>query len=155
MGDYIHELRKEVGNRPIILSTAGAVLIDGNDRFLMQYRCDNDTWGLPGGAIELGETVEDAAIREVFEETGLTASDLKFFNIYSGPDQHYIYPNGDEVYMVCITYYTRTYEGEIKIDGIETKDIKFFDVNNLPDKISPPIKCVVEDIIYKINNKLV
>lgn len=155
MGDYIYELRKEVGNRPLILSTAGAVLIDDEDRFLMQYRCDNDTWGLPGGVIELGETVEDAAIREVFEETGLTASDLKLFNIYSGTDQHYIYPNGDEVYMVCITYYTRTFKGQINIDGIETKDIKFFDVNNLPDKISPPVKCTVEDIVYKINNKLV
>ncbi|GKX30055.1 DNA mismatch repair protein MutT [Vallitalea longa] len=155
MSDYIHELRKEVGNRPIILSTSGAVLIDNNNRFLMQHRTDNDTWGLPGGVIELGETVEEAARREVFEETGLTAYDLKLFNIYSGEDQHYTYPNGDEVYYICITYYTRTYEGKIKIDGIESKDIRFFDVNNLPKNISKPVKCIVNDIVNKITNESV
>jgi 8-oxo-dGTP pyrophosphatase MutT (NUDIX family) len=155
MGDYIQELRKEIGNRPLILSTAGVVLIDDEDRLLMQYRGDNNTWGLPGGAIELGETVEEAAIREVLEETGLTVSSMKLFDIYSGHEQHYIYPNGDEVYMVCIMYYSRNFKGTISIDGDETKDIKFFDVNELPDKISPPVIPIVKDIIYKINNKLI
>lgn len=121
----------------------------------MQHRTDNDTWGLPGGVIELGETVEEAAKREVLEETGLTAYDLKLFNIYSGENQHYTYPNGDEVYFVCITYYTRKYDGNIKIDNVESKDLRFFEVNDLPDNISQPVRCIVDDIVYKITNKLV
>ncbi|GMQ64660.1 NUDIX hydrolase [Vallitalea maricola] len=153
MSDYISELRKLVGHKPLILSTAGAIVLDKHDRVLLHHRCDNDLWGLPGGVIELGESVEDAAIREVFEETGIKVDNLKLFNIYSGANQHYIYPNGDEVYYVCITYYTRTFNGQTQIDGIESKDVGFFDVNNLP-QLSQPIKCILEELRHRINNNL-
>ncbi|MCT4544460.1 MAG: NUDIX hydrolase [Vallitalea sp.] len=153
MSDYIFELRKLVGHKPIILSTAGAIVLDKYDRVLLQHRYDNDLWGLPGGVIELGELVEDAATREVFEETGLIVDNLKLFNIYSGPNQHYIYPNGDEVYYICIIYYTRTFKGQRQIDGVESKDVKFFDINNLP-QLCPPIKCILDELRYRINNNL-
>ena len=154
MSDYIAELRKVVGHMPLILNTAGAIVLDSNDRVLMQHRCDNNMWGLPGGIIELGETVEEAAKREVKEETGLIIDNLRLFNIYSGTNQHYIYPNGDEVYFICIAYYTRIFTGQILIDDIEIKDIRFFDVNNLPNNISPSIMSIIDELKFKINNQL-
>ncbi|QSX04677.1 NUDIX hydrolase [Sedimentibacter sp. zth1] len=154
MSDYIADLRKIVGHIPLILSTAGAIVLDESDRILLQHRSDNDMWGLPGGTVEIGETVEETAKREVKEETGIIIEDLKLFNIYSGSNQHYIYPNGDEVYFICIAYYTRNFTGKLLTHEIETKDIKFFDVNNLPKNISPSNISIIEDLKFKLDNKL-
>jgi 8-oxo-dGTP pyrophosphatase MutT (NUDIX family) len=67
---YIMDLRKEVGTRPLIMAGACVILIDENQRMLLQLRNDNNCWGLPGGSLEIGETLEEVAIRELFEETG-------------------------------------------------------------------------------------
>ncbi|MBE3554484.1 MAG: NUDIX domain-containing protein, partial [Thermicanus sp.] len=69
---YIMELRKWVGKRPLIMAAAGVAVMDGEEKILLQQRIDNNMWGLPGGALELGETLEEAAKRELLEETGLT-----------------------------------------------------------------------------------
>ena len=69
---------------------------------LLGKRTDNHQWGYAGGSIELGETVEEAAKRELFEEMGLVADEMELFYINSGEETHYIYPNGDEVYNVEI-----------------------------------------------------
>lgn len=84
MSDYIKDLRKLVGNRPLILTGASVLLIDEKKRVLLQQRTDNGLWGLPGGLMEPGETIEETARREVYEETGLAVTDLRLYGIYSG-----------------------------------------------------------------------
>lgn len=74
------------------------------DRCFSESSTDNHQWGYAGGSIELGETVEEAAKRELFEEMGLVADEMELFYINSGEETHYIYPNGDEVYNVEIIY---------------------------------------------------
>ena len=64
---------------------------------LLQKRSDNHCWGYAGGSVELDEVVEDAAKRELFEETGLIAEKLELFGVFSGKETHYVYPNGDEL----------------------------------------------------------
>ena len=68
---YILDLRKELGHRPLIMSGAGAVIINKDNRILLQKRADNGFWGLPAGSMELGESFEACARREVMEETGI------------------------------------------------------------------------------------
>jgi len=145
MSNYIHELRKLVGPRPLLLCGANAILVDGHGRVLLHHRTDNDTWSLPGGATELGERLEETAVREVREEVGLTCHKLTLFGVYSGPELYYRYPHGDEVYNVTISYLCRDFSGEIKVDPAEGKAAAFFAVENIPSKISPPIRPVIED----------
>lgn len=62
----------------------------------------------------MGETLEQVAKRELFEETGLVAIKLELFNIYSGEKFYYQYPHGDEVYNVVAAYICKDYEGVLR-----------------------------------------
>ena len=140
MSDYIMDLRKEVGHRPLLQVGASVIVEDELGRILLQLRKDNHCWGYAGGSVELDEVVEDAAKRELFEETGLIAQELELFGVFSGKDLHYTYPNGDEVSNIDIVYTCRKYSGTLKMQESEVADLQFFDVNEIPDNISPPIR---------------
>ena len=71
MPNYIMDLRRLVGHRPLLMPAASVILEDGDGRVLLQLRADNGLWCYHGGAVELDEVVEDAARRELREETGL------------------------------------------------------------------------------------
>ncbi len=79
---------------------AGVFFIDAEGRALLQRRRDNGLWAGTGGALKMGETFEEAAKREAQEEMGLLPLHMAVLNVYSGQEQHYIYPNKDEVYVV-------------------------------------------------------
>ncbi|MBS7528846.1 NUDIX domain-containing protein [Fusibacter paucivorans] len=68
-----------------------SIILYRNNEVLLQKRTDNQCWGYHGGAIEVGEIVEDAAKRELFEETGLTANRIELYGVFSGPDQYHVY----------------------------------------------------------------
>ena len=142
MSDYIMDLRKIVGHRPLLQVGASVIVEDEKGRILLQKRSDNHYWGYAGGSIELDENVEDAAKRELFEETGLTAERLELFGIFSGKDMHYIYPNGDEVSNIDIVYICRDYTGTLRRQENEVEELKFFALNEIPQKISPPVQWI-------------
>lgn len=137
------DMRKIVGHRCILQVGASVILEDEHGRVLLQKRADNHMWGYAGGSVELDEKVEDAAKRELFEETGLIANSLELFGVFSGKELHYIYPNGDEVSNIDVVYVCRDYCGELKRQEDEVVELKFFDYANLPEKLSPPIKPVL------------
>lgn len=137
------DMRKVVGHRCILQVGASVILEDEHGRVLLQKRADNHMWGYAGGSVELDEKVEDAAKRELFEETGLIANSLELFGVFSGKELHYIYPNGDEVSNIDVVYVCRDYYGELKRQEDEVVELEFFDYANLPEKLSPPIKPVL------------
>lgn len=136
---YVSELRKYVGHKPILHPAASVIAEDGNGRILLQKRADNGMWSYCGGAVELFESVEEAAARELLEETGLTAHGLELFGVFSGKEQHYIYPNGDEVCTIDIVYICRSFSGELRCQPEEVTELKFTDIDRLPENISPPV----------------
>ena len=141
---YILDLRKLVGHRPLIQVGAGIIVEDPEGRVLLQLRADNHCWGYCGGSIELDEKVEDAAKRELFEETGLSAESVELFGVWSGPELHYIYPNGDEVSNVDIVFLCRSFSGELKPQESEVEALRFFRLDEIPENLSSPIRPALE-----------
>lgn len=74
--DYIRQLRQFIGHRPLLMVGAAVLVLDKQNRLLMMKRSDTGRWGIPGGAMELGEVVEHAARREALEETGLEIGEM-------------------------------------------------------------------------------
>jgi 8-oxo-dGTP pyrophosphatase MutT (NUDIX family) len=147
---YVEDLRKIVGHRPLILVGAVVILIDEAGRILLQQRTHPiDTWGIPGGLMELGESTEEVARREVFEETGLTVQDLKLINVYSGSDNFAVAKNGDEFYVVIVAYYTESFEGKLIIDHTESVTVDFFEPERLPEKILKSHRIILNEFLGK------
>lgn len=144
--EYIKDLRSYIGHKPILMCACGCLIFNEKNQVLLQKRSDDNLWGNPGGSMDLGETIYETVTREVYEETNLKLQDLELFAIYSGEEQHHIYPNGDEVYLVNILFKTSHYSGELKSDE-ESKELKFFDLNHLPDNITKPFVSVKEDLL--------
>ena len=138
MSNYIMDLRAIVGHRPLLQVGASVIVVDPEGRILLQLRSDNHCWGYAGGSVELDESVEDAAKRELFEETGLIAKHLELFGVFSGKDMHYVYPNGDEVSNVDIVYVCNQYSGVLKCQEGEVDSLSFFHINEIPENISEP-----------------
>lgn len=141
--DYILQLRQYVGHRPILMVGAAILVLDRQDRLLLMKRSDSGCWGPPGGAVEPGEVVEEAAKRETFEETHLAVEAMSLFGVFSGPELYYKYPNGDEVYNVTIVYLSNEWTGKVKLNDEHT-EWNWFGVNEIPKDVSPPIQPVIE-----------
>jgi 8-oxo-dGTP diphosphatase len=146
MVGYIGEMRKLIGTRPLPLCGAAVILLDDQNRVLMHHRSDNGTWGLPGGALELGERLEEAAVRETREEVGLACRSLELFGVYSGPEFYYRHVHGDEVHNVGAVYLCRDFSGQIAVDPGEGTEAIFFPIEELPEPISPPVRPVLADL---------
>ena len=129
MADYIHDLRKIIGPRKITLNCAGALIIrDG--KILCQHRTDNDRWGLIGGLLEMNETYEQAALREIREETGLEVKLDSFLGIFH--NHNMVWGNGDAAHVLTAMYTASIVSGEPRIDE-ESYELRFFGIDELPE----------------------
>ena len=134
---YILDLRKTLGSRPLIMAGAGVILINEKNEILLQKRRDNLYWDYPAGSMELGESFEECARREVLEETGLTCGKLEYFMDLSGEDSFYEYPNGDQAYVAGLLFICREFSGEMKVQEEEVIEQAFFSFDSLPDGLAP------------------
>ena len=152
MNEYIEKIRKKIGNEMLMLVGVG-VFVYENGKVLLQKRTDSGLWSDPGGCVEIGETLEETGKRELYEETGLIAKKLDFFNIYSGKDMIHTYPNGDETYIIGIILICENYTGELIKENEETLELKWFDINEPLDNISPLTKKPLNDFIGYIKER--
>ncbi len=134
---YVEELRALVGTRPLILPAAGVVVADDGGRLLLGRRVDNGLLSVPGGYMEPGETLEEAARRELLEEAGVTAGDLELVAIESGPGQFTTYANGDQVYVVAVVFLARAIEGDPHPADGELSELVWFAVDDDLDHVQP------------------
>jgi 8-oxo-dGTP pyrophosphatase MutT (NUDIX family) len=137
MSPYLSYLRSKIGHDLLLLPSVAAVIKDGEGRILLQEKSSGEGWSLPAGAIEPGETPEQAICREVREETGLLVKAQEIIGVFGGSDFRYIYPNGDEVEYIAILY--RCVPTGISSDPLdsETKSLRYFGESEMPKLALP------------------
>ena len=128
---YLEDLRALLGSQLLITVGVSVVVLRG-EAVLLEKRHDSRDWGLPGGYKELGETLEEAAQRELLEETGLVARELRFLALCSGPQFIHTYPNGDRVEAVTALYQALDVEGDLRTNEDENLELHYFGVRELP-----------------------
>lgn len=113
-----------------------AAVIFEDGRVLLQRRDDSGRWGLPGGAVDPGESVRVAIIREVREETGLEVEPVRLIGVYSDPVHHQVmtYPDGNVIHYVSTVFECRVRGGALAC-GDESLALDWFDPEALPDDL--------------------
>ena len=147
---YIMNLRKYVGHEPLIGLGATTLVFNDKNELLLNLRADTNTWGIPGGSMELYETIEETAIRELKEECGITAEKLELVAVLSGKEYYFEYPNGDKMCTVIVLFKVMNYSGDVKVSDSESKQLKFFPLDNLPNMESR-----AKAIVDKIKNGII
>lgn len=144
---YLGRLRASAGDADTLLFVgARGIVFDDQHRLLLIQRSDNGRWALPAGAMELGESMQDCAVREVWEETGLRATSLTPFALYSGP--RYTYTNEwRHMYQpLMMSFRIHAWEGELQRVTDETLDARFYPLDALPDPSSPILVEMLADL---------
>ena len=142
---YLGRVRTSVGDADTLLFVgARGVIIDDRNRLLLIQRSDNHRWAIPAGAMELGESIEQCAIRETWEETGLRATALTPFAFYT----NYTYTNGygHTYQQILMSFRIHTWEGKLLRQTEESVDAGFFPLDNLPGPKSPIISETLADL---------
>lgn len=143
-------LDERINHLPFIQTGAAIIIRNEKNKILLQERTDRNKWGLPGGCQELGENLRETAVREAYEETGITLNpnSLELIDTLSGESRKNSYPNGDIVYNNTSLYLAdipNITEENLKGDS-ETKRLKFFNLNEVPENLMD------EDLIKSYHN---
>ncbi len=140
---YLGQLRKLVGTRKLISNGAIGCIRDSEGRILLILRRDTNTWALPGGAMELGESIYDCLVHEVKEETGLDVISAIPIAIYSEPrfsSTHH--PSGNEYQPVILFFLVNEWTGTVVSETDETLDARFFPLDALPELTPRHQECI-------------
>lgn len=130
---YVGRLRQSVGSRLLLIPSARLVIENEAGHILLQHRRDFDVWGLPGGNAEVGEDLQGLIVREAFEETGLTVSDVKPYGFANDPAHETIeFPNGHVSQYFAMLFYTRSFFGHPQAADDESHEVSWFSPAYLP-----------------------
>lgn len=124
--DFILGLRAKIGNDLLEVPTASGLVFDDDNRVLLIRHSENGLWSLPGGMIEPYESPTDAAIREVYEETGVHIRITAVVGVFGGPEYSVTFANGDRLSYIMTAFRGERISGEPRSDGDETSDVGYF-----------------------------
>src|SRR5262249_17330338 len=108
-----------------LVVAVSVVVTDEHGNILLQRRTDNDLWGLPGGGMELGESIGQAVVRETKEETGLDVEPTTIVGIYSDPGHVIAYADGEVRQEFSICFRANVIRGEATVADQESKEVRF------------------------------
>ena len=135
--DYFTILHQRMGNAPIILTgAAGAVVKDGKILLVRRHNL-SQTWGVPGGVQELGETIQETARREVLEEVGLDLQPAGLIAVFSGPQWDIFLNDGGKIQQLTFFFQMEGPINEIAIQESEVAEWGFFAPDDLPEPMMP------------------
>lgn len=127
----------------------GVFLLDANRKVLLEKRSDCSLWGLPGGGFDPGESVQEAASREVQEETGFGIRVTRLIGVYSEPADRIVtfLDNGDVVHRIDVIIEAEIVSGRLALSH-ESEELRFFDRTEFPSEICPPAVKPIADYLH-------
>jgi 8-oxo-dGTP pyrophosphatase MutT (NUDIX family) len=126
ISEYLRALREKVGTTLVVVPSVTALIQEPDERVLLVRHSNGGVWLAPGGAVDPDEAPQDAIVREVWEETGLHVEPLGYLGVFGGPDFRVRYANGDQVSYVMSMFQCRRIGGEIRPDGDEVLEVRYF-----------------------------
>lgn len=115
-----------------VVPSTTAVVTDDEGRIVLVHRKDNGLWALPGGGMELGESIEDCAVREVREETGLDVRVTGLVGVYTNPNHVIEYTDGEVRQQFSLCFTTELLGGTLAYDT-ESTDIAWVEPERIPE----------------------
>lgn len=138
--DYCEEIREMIGNAPLIVVRPSVAILNNIGEILLS-RYSGAAWGIPGGILQLGESVEECIKRNVKVDLGLMLNSLQLIGVYSGQELNTMSEDGeDEYHTVAIGYLCTDYEGDVTPDENQAIEAEFFNLDQLPEETDPFIK---------------
>ena len=132
MSPYVARIRAAIGHDLLLSPSACAIIHNERGEVLLMHRQDDDKWDPPGGHIDPDETPAQAAVREAYEECGLTIKALRVAGILGGRAYEHRYPNGDRTQPHIVCFFCAVISGTLSaIDG-EAKGFGYFARETLP-----------------------
>ncbi len=140
--DYFNDPNAPEANS--IVPSVTVVALDGDGRVLLIHRSDNDLWALPGGGVDAGESVADAAVRETREETGFDVEVTGLVGLYTNPRHVMAYDDGEVRQQFSICFSARIVGGERRTSS-ESKEVAFLAPDDLDGmRIHPSMRLRIE-----------
>jgi 8-oxo-dGTP pyrophosphatase MutT (NUDIX family) len=140
--DYFHDPAAPAANSVVV--AASAFVQDDAGRVLMIQRSDNELWAIPGGALDVGESIMDAAIRETREETGLTIKAVGLVGIYSDPGHVIAYDDGEVRQEFSVCFRGRPVDGKLTT-STESKRVEWVEPERMAElDIHPSVRLRIE-----------
>lgn len=143
---YVGTLRRHVGDQRLITPGPRAVLVNEAGDVLLVRRADDDTWVMPAGGLELGESIGDALVREVREETGLVVESATPIALYTGPQYWFTNSYGGHHQMFAVVFRVDRWSGSLLAETNETRDARFF-----PRSALPPLRDVYQETLADLD----
>ena len=134
--EYITRIRSKIGNARLMITSSVAVIKNTQNHLLLQ-ETHQQTWALPGGMIEPGESPQETVVREVLEETGLKIVPQNILGAFGGEAFRYTYPNGDQVEYTVIVFACHVLADTGQYDKAATRTLKYFSKDKLPELSLP------------------
>lgn len=129
---YIAGIRARIGNELLLLPAVAASILDVRGRLLLQQKARAESWSLPAGGIEPGESPAEAMLREAREETGWHVSIEHILGVFGGETYRHTYPNGDRVEYVVTLFRCRIIGGDGVPCDRDPLSLRYFDRAEMP-----------------------
>ncbi len=147
ISEHMRRVREKVGPDLLVVPSVTIITFDDRGRVLLAKHADAGVWVAPGGSVDPHESPADAAVREMWEETGLVVEPTRVLGVYGGPEFHVTYANGDEVSYLMIVFECRVIGGTLRPDRVETLELGYFWETDLATLSLPPwAKVVLPDV---------